>query len=138
VARTASYRDLIVWQKAMDGLDAVYDAAEGWRQPERFRLTDQLLRAALSVPANIAEGKGRRGPKEFLRHLSIASGSLCEAETCLIAARRRTYLGESDLALLLVMSEEIGRMMQGMMTSLESRIEQQAPPRRIQRATPDA
>jgi four helix bundle protein len=127
---TASYRDLVVWQKAMDWLDAVYDASELWPQRELFRSTDQLRRSALSVPANIAEGKGRLGSKEFLHHLSIANGSLCEAETCLIAAGRRSYIEESDLALLLVMGEEVGRMMQGLMTSLQSRIDQQASPRR--------
>jgi four helix bundle protein len=126
VGKVSGYRELVVWQKAMDWFDAVCDASEQLPQRELFRLTDQLRRAALSVPANIAEGKGRRGPKEFLHHLSIANGSLCEAETCLIAAHRRHYIHESDLALLLVLSDEIGRMMQGMMTSLESRIEQQA------------
>ena len=87
-------------------------------------MTDQLRRAALSVPANIAEGQGRRGPKEFLHHLSIANGSLCEVETCVIAAHRRRYIDDSDLALLLLRCEEVGRMMQAMMTGLEARIKQ--------------
>jgi four helix bundle protein len=119
-----SYRDLLVWQRAMDLLDASYDASETWPRRELFRMTDQLRRAALSVPANIAEGQGRRGPKEFLHHLSIANGSLCEVETCVIAAHRCGYIDDSDLALLLVRSEEVGRMMQAMMTRLEASIKQ--------------
>jgi four helix bundle protein len=124
VARVVRYRELLVWQRAMDLLDALYDASETWPRRELFRMTDQLRRAALSVPANIAEGQGRRGPKEFLHHLSIANGSLCEVETCVIAAHRRQYIDDSDLALLLLRCEEVGRMMQAMMTSLEARIKQ--------------
>jgi four helix bundle protein len=106
----------------MDLLDALYDVSETWPKRELFRMTDQLRRAALSVPANIAEGQGRKGPKEFLHHLSIANGSLCEAETCVIAAHRRGYIDDTDLALMLLKSEEVGRMMHGMMTGLEDSI----------------
>ncbi|HEY7034216.1 MAG TPA: four helix bundle protein [Thermomicrobiales bacterium] len=122
MARAVSYRDLLVWQRAMDLLDALYDVSETWPKRELFRMTDQLRRAALSVPANIAEGQGRKGPKEFLHHLSIANGSLCEAETCVIAAHRRGYIDDTDLALMLLKSEEVGRMMHGMMTGLEDSI----------------
>ncbi|MEA2529178.1 MAG: hypothetical protein QOG89_822 [Thermomicrobiales bacterium] len=108
----------------MDLFDALYDASESWPKRELFGMTDQLRRAALSVPANIAEGQGRRGPKEFLHHVSIANGSLCEVETCVIAAHPRGYIDDSDLALLLVRSEEVGRMMQAMMNGLEARIQQ--------------
>lgn len=122
MARVVSYRDLLVWQRAMDLLDALYDVSESWPKRELFRMTDQLRRAALSVPANIAEGQGRKGPKEFLHHFSIANGSLCKAETCVIAAHRRGYIDAPDLALMLLKSEEVGRMMQAMMTSLEARV----------------
>ena len=76
MARAVNYRDLRVWQRAMDLFDALYEVSETWPKRELFGMTDQLRRAALSVPANIAEGQGRRGPKEFLHHLSIAKGSL--------------------------------------------------------------
>jgi len=104
VTRAVSYRQLLVWQRAMDLLDALYDASESWPKRGLFGMTDQIRRAALSVLANIAEGQGRRGPKEFLHHLSIANGSLCEVETCVIAAHRRGYLDDANLALLLVRS----------------------------------
>ncbi|HKG26017.1 MAG TPA: four helix bundle protein [Thermomicrobiales bacterium] len=122
MARAVSYRDLLVWQRAMDLFDALYEISESWPKRELFGMTQQLRRAALSVPSNIAEGQGRRGPREFLHHLSIANGSLCEIETCVIAAHRRGYIDNSDLALLLLRSDEIGRMMQAMRTGLEANI----------------
>jgi four helix bundle protein len=107
----------------MDLLVAVYDVSKSWPHRERFGMTDQLRRAAFSVPSNIAEGQGRRGPKEFLHHLSIANGSLCEVETCVIAAHRLGYIDDAEIALLLVRSEEVGRMMQKMMNGLSDRIQ---------------
>jgi four helix bundle protein len=106
----------------MDLFDALYEISESWPRRELFGMTQQLRRAALSVPSNIAEGQGRRGPREFLHHLSIANGSLCEIETCVIAAHRRGYIDDSDLALLLLRGDEIGRMMQAMRTGLEASI----------------
>jgi four helix bundle protein len=108
----------------MDLLDALYDVTESWPKRELFGMAAQVRRAALPVPANIAEGQGRRGPKEFLHHLSIANGSLCEIETCVIAAHRRGYIDEADLALLLVRSDEIGRMMQAIRTGPEASVQQ--------------
>jgi four helix bundle protein len=124
VARAVSYRDLLVWQRAMDLFNALYDVTESWPKRELFGMTAQLRRAALSVPSNIAEGQGRRGPKEFLPHLTIAKGSLCEIETCVIAAHRRGYIDEADLALLLLRCDEIGRMMQAMRAGLEANVQQ--------------
>jgi len=73
-----SYRDLIVWQKAMDLVKSVYSVAGGLPKEELYCLTSQIRRAAISVPSNIAEGQGRTSTKEFLHHLSIAYGSLME------------------------------------------------------------
>ena len=69
-----SVRDLIVWQKAMDLRVAVYEATRSWPREEALGLTAQARRAAVSVPANIDEGHGRTGAREFLHHLSIAHG----------------------------------------------------------------
>jgi four helix bundle protein len=107
----------------MNLFDALYDISETWPQRELFRRTDQLRRAALSIPSNIAEGQGRRGSKEFLHHLSIAHGSLAEAETCVIAAHRRGYIDDADLALLLINTEDLSKMIQALMNSLELRIQ---------------
>ena len=80
-----SYRDLIVWQKAMDLVEDVYKKTKGFPREELYGLTSQLRRAVVSVPSNNAEGQGRNSTKEFLHHLSIAYGSLCEVETqCLL------------------------------------------------------
>jgi four helix bundle protein len=73
-----SYRDLAAWQKAMDVVETVYRATQQWPREEVYGLTNQARRAAVTVPANIAEGQGRRGPTEMLHHLSIADGSLHE------------------------------------------------------------
>ncbi|HET8626374.1 MAG TPA: four helix bundle protein, partial [Thermomicrobiales bacterium] len=72
------YRELIAWQKAMDLVEHVYVATGAWPSEERFGLVQQVRRAAVSVPANVAEGHGRTGSKEYLHHLSLAVGSLHE------------------------------------------------------------
>ena len=81
----------------MDFADIVYDATAHWPSHEQFAMTSQARRAAVSVPANIAEGQGRFGEREFLHHLSIAYGSLNETETLLQFARRRGYVDEAAL-----------------------------------------
>jgi four helix bundle protein len=83
-----SYQDLTAWQRAMDLVEAVYRATQSWPREELYGLTNQARRAAVSVPANIAEGKGRFGPAEFLHHLSMATGSLHETETHLLKLPR--------------------------------------------------
>ena len=85
------YRELIVWQKAMDLVMRVYEATECFPQRELFGLTNQLRRAAVSIPSNIAEGQGRNTTADFLRFLSIARGSLQELETQILIASRLRY-----------------------------------------------
>jgi four helix bundle protein len=81
-----SFRDLVAWQRAMDLAEGVYHATSTWPRDEVFGLTAQVRRAAVSVMANIAEGHGRTGSREFLHHLSIADGSLSEVEAHLLFA----------------------------------------------------
>lgn len=76
-----TYRDLDVWKESMNLCELVYEFTNGFPDKELYGLTSQLRRAAVSIPSNIAEGQGRTGTKEFLHHLSIARGSLCEVET---------------------------------------------------------
>ncbi len=115
------YRDLVVWQKAIAWVEAVYRTAASWPTDERFGLTSQIRRAVVSVPSNIAEGCARRGPAEFLRFLSIARGSLAEAETQFILANRLGYLEQASLDALLSDSDEVSRMLAGLITKLEER-----------------
>lgn len=116
-----SYRDLHVWQKAMDFVVDCYGAAKQFPRIEEYGLASQLRRSAVSVPANIAEGQGRIHRKEFLHHLSIAYGSLMEAETHLQLAVRLEYLVQEDAEGMLGDSSEIGRMLNGLMKSLQGR-----------------
>src|SRR5882724_917493 len=86
-----THRDLKVWQLGMDVAEQVYDLTKAFPDCERFGLISQLRRAAVSVPANIAEGNARSSTKEYLRYLSIAVGSLAEVETFLELALRLAY-----------------------------------------------
>jgi four helix bundle protein len=91
-----SYRDLVVWQKAKRFAIEVYGATETFPDRERFGLSSQLRRAAVSVASNIAEGQGRLTKGEFLQFLGHARGSLLEVETQLAIARDLGYLSEGQ------------------------------------------
>ena len=127
VMAVKSYRDLQVWQKAMDLVEACYKATETFPREQQFGLTDQLQRAAVSVPANIAEGHGRQSTGDYLRHLSIARGSLMELETHLQISARLNYLGHHRLAELLNQTSEIGRMLSGLISAMREKRTIQTP-----------
>ena len=116
--RERSYRDLVAWQKAMDLATEVYSASRDWPKEELYGLTNQVRRAVASVPANIAEGQGRTGSNELLHHLSIAHGSLYEAETHMMLAGRLGYLDDPGMETLLRQTEEVGRLLGGLIRSL--------------------
>ncbi len=109
-----SYRDLEVWRRAMAFVQAVYQASEAFPRREVYALTDQLRRAAVSVPANIAEGQSRRTNGAFALHLDIALGSLAEVDTLLQLARDLGYLSPADHAALLRELAEIRQMLFGL------------------------
>ena len=88
------YQKLLVWQEAMDLVAGVYRVTERLPATERFGLCQQLRRAAVSIPSNIAEGAGRHSDKEFIRFLNIANGSLLEVETQLLIALQLKYIEE--------------------------------------------
>ncbi len=92
------YRDLIIWQKAIDLVPEVYRLIKRFPKEETYALADQVRRAAVSIPANIAEGQARQHTREFLQHLSVARGSLGELDTLLIVASRLGYLTEYESA----------------------------------------
>ena len=92
MTRERSYRDLAAWQKGMEFVVGVYRESWTWPNDQRFALVSQVQRAAVSVPANIAEGSGRSGPAELRRFLSIAHGSLCEAQTHLEIAEKLGFM----------------------------------------------
>src|SRR5579859_7947867 len=113
-----SYRDLKVWEKAMDLVSESYKLTKVFPKTEIFGLTSQLQRAAVFVPANIAKGHGREHLGDYLHHLSIANGSLMELETHLLISERLAYLGTTDVERLLRQSGEVSRMLAGLTKKL--------------------
>ena len=118
----SSYNDLQVWQRSMAFVKQVYEATKTFPKDELYALTNQLRRAAVSIPSNIAEGHARDSTKEFLHHLSFALGSLAEVETQLILAQDLQYLPKESLLSLIQESTEIGRMLRGLQKSLQRKL----------------
>lgn len=117
-AASKSYRDLVAWQQAMDFVVAIYQEIERWPSHERYGLTQQLRRCAVSVASNIAEGQGRRSNREFSQFLRIALGSLQEAETQILIAARLGFCSNGTEESLLRQSASIGRLVQGLRRSI--------------------
>ena len=92
-----NYRELIVWQEGMKLAKVVYKLTEKFPRQETYALADQIRRAVISVPSNIAEGQARKAPGDFRRFLHIALGSLAEVDTQLVLAQGFGYLGEEDV-----------------------------------------
>ena len=115
------YKDLIAWQKAMDLVQGVYDATDEFPKREIYSLTDQIRRAAVSIPSNIAEGQAHFSNREFLHFLRHSRGSLAELETQLLIAQRRKYLSDARASLLLKLADELSRILSGLINSLRER-----------------
>jgi len=113
-----NYRDLKVWQIAVDVVEAVYRLTLKFPKYEVFGIAQQVQRAAVSVPSNIAEGHARASTKEFLHYISIALGSLAELETQLIVATRLQYLKTQELDSILQQTDETGKMLRGLQKTL--------------------
>jgi four helix bundle protein len=109
-----NYRDLFAWQKAMDLVECVYRATRDWPKEEMYGLTNQVRRAVVSVPANMAEGQGRNSTREFVRYLSIAMGSLYEVETHISIAQRLQYMDAHTCDELLTQTAEVARITHGL------------------------
>ena len=116
-----SYRDLLVWQKAVDLVTCCYALTKILPRSETYGLVGQIRRAAVSIPANIAEGHGREHLGDYLRHLSVANGSLMELETHFLIAQRLNYLGAEDVDRVLAQSGEVSRMLTGLTKKLRQR-----------------
>ena len=116
--RIQSYRDLIVWQKAMGLSVEVCALTKQFPSNEQYRLINQVTRSAVSVPANIAEGFARDSPRDYARFLAIARGSLAETETFLLLAVRLDYLTQQKTNHAFAVADEINRML----TSLRKKV----------------
>ncbi len=116
-----TYRDLEVWQRAVDLVVEVYRLTKVFPSEERFGLTSQSRRASVSIPANIAEGYGRTHRGDYLRHLSMARGSLTELETHLTIAVRLDFITRDQAMDTWNLCQEVGRMLNKLIRSLEQR-----------------
>jgi four helix bundle protein len=116
-----TYRDLVVWQKAMDLVESVYLLTAEFPTTEKFGLVCQIQRAAISVPANIAEGYGRTHRGDYLHHLSIAKGSFFELETHLLLAVRLHLVSRETLIPIWHLSQEVGKMLTKLIWSLKKK-----------------
>jgi len=120
-AMAQHYKDLIAWRKAMDLVSAIYDVTDTFPKRETYSLTDQIRRAAVSIPSNIAEGQAHYSNREFLHFLRHSRGSLAELETQLLIAQRRNYLSEPKATELLKQADELSRILSGLINSLKER-----------------
>ena len=117
-----SYRDLEVWKKSISLIKNIYEITESYPKKETYGLGSQTERSAVSIAANIAEGRGRNSTREFLRHISFAYGSLAECETHLFIAKELNYISQENLNKFIGSTEEIGRMLNGLSNSLRKRL----------------
>lgn len=117
----SSFKDLRVWQEAMALTVEIYKCTGDFPKHEVYGLTQQIRRAAVSVPSNIAEGKGHYSDKEFVRFLFHARGSLQEVQTQLLIAEQLQYLSEQDARRLTGMAEGVGRALSGLIASLREK-----------------
>ncbi len=120
-ATIKSHRDLLVWQKAMNLVDHIYDIRDRFPRQEEFRLVSQLIRAAVSVPANIAEGSTRATSRDFAHFLNVAKASVAELDTEIEIARRRSYLADAEAESLFALMDEVSRMITGLRAKVMAR-----------------
>ena len=116
---SSDYKNLKVWQLAIDIVDDVYKINKILPAEERFCISDQMRRSAISIPSNIAEGQARNSAKEFIRFLLIAKGSIAELETQLIICNRLLYLDQSTLIKICSKLAEASRMIKSLINSIE-------------------
>jgi len=114
---------LEVWQHSMDLAAKVYEVTDKFPKTEIFGITDQIRRAAVSIPSNIAEGKGRDSTKDFIRFLNIAKGSLYELQTQCILSNKIGYLSHQDCKLIVSKCEDLAHKIKGLIKRLQKDLE---------------
>ena len=118
---TLHYKDLIAWQKGMDMVESVYKITETFPKREVCSLTDQIRRAAVSIPSNIAEGQAHYSNREFTHYLRHSRGSLAEIETQILIAMRLGYISDSAAEESLKQVDELSRNLSGLINSLKAK-----------------
>jgi four helix bundle protein len=112
------FQDLVAWQKARCLVKVVYEASRKMPREEVYGLTNQIRRAAVSVPSNIAEGYGRGSLNDYIRFLLTARGSLYELQTQLLLGGDLEYIAATQVDALIQQSDEVSRVLQGLISSL--------------------
>jgi four helix bundle protein len=120
--RVKSFHDLEAWKQSMVLVERCYKASRQFPIEERYGLTSQLRRAAVSIPSNVAEGHCRRTTRAYANHVSIACGSEGELETCIELALRLGFLSNTEAAQLMERCTEVGKILAGLYSSLEVRL----------------
>lgn len=115
----SSYRDLFVWQKSMDLVDAVYRTVRQFPREELFVLSAQMRSAAISIPCNIAEGCGRWSPAELRQFLRHSRGSVLELQTQILIARRQHFIDERQAEALDIAAAEVGKLLNSWLRKLK-------------------
>jgi four helix bundle protein len=123
-----SYKDLEVWQLSMSLVTDIYSLTKSFPKEELYSLTNQLRRAAVSVPSNIAEGRSKSSTRDFMRFVDIAYGSVAEIETQLLISQNLGYTTTNQIQELLDRTAHIGRMLNGLSTGLGKRIKSSPTP----------
>jgi four helix bundle protein len=118
-AEVRSYRDLIAWQKALSLAEQAYKLTSNFPNEEKFGLTSQMRRAAVSIASNLAEGHARNSRGEFMQFVGHAQGSLAELETQSLLSARLGYLASDAANRFSEQSQEVSRLLAGLKTSLK-------------------
>ena len=113
------HKNLDVWKKSLDLVEIIYRLAELFPKSEIYGLTNQMRRAVISVPSNIAEGAARKTKKEFIQFLHMAQGSLSELDTQIEIAKRLGYSSEDQSKTLFEIMQDVDRMLSGLIKSLK-------------------
>lgn len=123
---TTHYRQLAVWNKAMELADMVYDLTQNFPIDEKFGLNAQMRRCAISIPSNIAEGHARESTKKYRHFLAVAKGSVAELETQILLAQRRKYIGDAVVQNALGLADEVNRMLTAIRKTLKEKLNSQS------------
>ena len=116
------FKQLSVWRKGIDLVDAIYSATAAFPKDELYGLCSQMRRAAVSVPSNIAEGQARHSHKDFIRFLRMTRGSIAELQTQLVIAGRREYLSRDSVRRLWKEGDEVNKMVNGLIAATEKQL----------------
>lgn len=120
MAEIKTHKDLLVWKKSIDLVEQIYTFTKQFPKEELYGITNQMRRCAVSIPANIAEGSGRKNKAEFIQFLHIALGSASELETHLIISQRLGFLSSNSYDEIMNALNEIIKMICGLINSLNS------------------